>query len=292
MRPVDLPSVAELAKKNPHGRFIKYLAGCRCWRCVKCEADYMVELERRHRTEGRNNLVPVDRVRAFLLEMQKRGIGYMTIARHVGVGKTKLGELLWPPRVGAPQWIRAQKERKVLSYVPTLDTIPRRALVPAGDTVTKLRQLLEWGITKTDIGHDGFGVKNPFQVHALEGKGTTVKASVAIRVRDYYAKIEKIRSIWLSAHGSIPPRHYVYWKRRKNGRHDFLLKHLELRTFAVGWDYHYRYSAELKAVIKLKNKIQKAYRKVNRDKNQKHDAGPAGPSVPSAGGTRGRRQAA
>lgn len=292
MRPHDLPSIKVLARKNPHGKFIKFLGGCRCWRCVKCEKDYMAALELRHKTEGRNNLVPVDRVRNFLLEMQSRGIGYMTIAKHVKVGKTKLAELLWPPPDGAPQWIRAQKERKVLSYVPTLDTLPKMYPVPAGETQAKVKQLLLWGIPRMIIAKDTCGTIHGLQ-HVIKGNKAVVLVKTAVRVRDYHAKIEAIRVAWVFSGRTIPARHYVYWKKRKNGKRDVDVRHLELRPFHVGYDYHYRYPAEMKAAIRVERQLKAAYRKKakedggNQTEDEKQNERPSQPSVRNPGGAAG-----
>ena len=120
---------------------MKYMAGCRCWRCKRGNAAYEAELQRKRELFGPNDLVPVDRVRAFLHEMQKLGIGYMTIAKHVGVGKTPLGEILWPGKSGRNH-IRRRTENKVLAYKQTLDTMPLLVKVPAAETVSKLKQLI------------------------------------------------------------------------------------------------------------------------------------------------------
>ena len=263
MRPHDLPSLRELAKKNRHGTLVKYFDGCRCRVCVRKYRAYVRQLEINQARGQRNNFVPAAGVREFLLDMQKLGIGYMTIARVVGVGKTKLGELLWPPKDGAPKWIRAQKERKVLSYVPTLDTMPGILKIPAGETVRMLRQMIAWGYPQRLIGREAFGVKWTLQVHALQGRCQTVKVSTALRVRAFFQNIEALRAVWRHRHGPIPRDRYVYWKEGSTG---CTIQQMELREFIRGFDFHYRYPRELREAIRLTNLLEKKTREAKRAK--------------------------
>lgn len=110
-RPDDLPSIQQLATGKPHGHKMRYVAGCRCWRCKRGNREYENKIRENRRLHGPNDLVPVDRTRTFLQKMQAVGIGYMTIARHVGVGKTALGEILWAGKTTHIQ-IRRRTETK------------------------------------------------------------------------------------------------------------------------------------------------------------------------------------
>lgn len=285
MRPRDLPSLRELAKKNPHGTRVKYFAGCRCRICVRKYRAYVDQLKINKASGQRNNLVPADAVREFLLDMQKLGIGYMTVARVVGVGKTKLGELLWPPKDGAPMWIRAQKARKVLSYVPTLDTMPSMLKIPAGETVQMLRQMIAWGYPQTLIGREAFGNKWTLQVHALQGRCATVKVSTALRVREFFRNLEALRTVWERRNGPIPRDRYVYWKEGSTGA---TALQMELREFTRGFDFHYRYPPELREAIQLTNLLKKKTREVKRAKE--HAGGSSQSSVRRVGGTNRREK--
>jgi len=280
MRPHDLPSLRELAKKNRHGTRVKYFDGCRCRRCVGNYRAYVRQLEINKANGQRNNLVPSDGVREFLLDMQKLGIGYMTIARVVGVGKTKLGELLWPPKDGAPKWIRAQKARKVLSYVPTLDTMPRMLKIPAEDTVRMLRQLIAWGYPQRLIGREALGDKWTLQVHALQGRCQTVKVSTAVRVRDFFQK-----AVGRDRSAPALPNHAQGFNEGTTGA---TVLQMELREFIRGFDFHYRYPPELRQAIQLTNLLEKKMREAN--KHAKEHAGGSSQSPVHYAGKSNRRE--
>ena len=281
MRPGDLPSREALGRGRPHGHFMRYLVGCRCGRCRQANVAYKRKLARNRLLYGPNDLVPTDRVRRFLLEMQKSGIGYKTIAKTVGVGKTGLGVLIWPGGE-TKHFIRRRTEAKVLSYVPSLENLPKSNCVPAAETIARIHQLEAWGypralITRAALENTAGGL----QIRAANGKGKfVVMARTAIHIRDFFAGIEAMRIIWEKHRGAIPRGYYVYWKEGTIG-HTVL--QMELRHFARGYDYHYRYPPELKEAIRLANLFKRSYR--GRKHNAKeHTDRPTEPSIRSAGG--------
>lgn len=283
MRPRDLPSLARLAKRNPHGTRVKYFYGCRCRRCVRNYRAYVEQLEINKANGQRNNLVPIDGVREFLLDLQKLGIGYQTVAKHVGVGKTGLGLILWPG-IRPRQFIRAQKEKKVLSYVPTLETMPRHLKIPADETVRMLRQMIAWGYPQRLIGREALGDKWTLQVHALKGRCATVKVSTALAIRDFYDMVVAIREEWQVKGNQILPRHYVYWKPDSIG---CTVRQMELRPVIKSFDYHYRYPLELRQAIQLTNLLAK---KTKETKHAQELAGRSAQSPVRHAGKSDRRQ--
>src|SRR5579863_5857798 len=119
-RPSDLPSATQLGSTKPHGHKMRYMAGCRCWRCRRSNAAYERKLEENRRRYGPNDLVPTDQVRRHLEYLQQFGMGHKTVAKHAGMGKTVLAEILW---YGKRQ-MRRRSEARVLAVQPTLDTLP------------------------------------------------------------------------------------------------------------------------------------------------------------------------
>jgi hypothetical protein len=287
MRPHDLPSAKDLGQRKPHGHKMRYMSGCRCSRCRRANSLYERKMAEDRRRFGPNDLVPVDRVRAFLLEMQKQGIGYKTVAKQVGVGKTGLGMLIWPGKE-TKNFIRRRTEAKVLSYVPTLDTLPKSNPVPAGETVDRICQLERWGYPRRLIVHEALkNSSDGLQIHAANGRGKfVVMVRTAIRVRDFFDQVVAMRDFWEEKRGAIPRRHYVYWKENTIGT---TIRSLELRPFAVSHDFHHLYSAELKEVITLTNRVKRAYRKKAKDA-KKHDDRSAQSPVCSTGGLGGHGQ--
>ncbi|HLZ49253.1 MAG TPA: hypothetical protein VKP61_00745 [Candidatus Acidoferrum sp.] len=288
MRPHDLPTREQLGRRRPHGHMLRYLAGCRCSRCRRGNRLYKKKLDANKRRFGPNDLIPVDRVRAFLLDMQKQGIGYKTIAKAVGIGKTGLGILIWPGKE-TKNFIRRRTAAKVLSYVPTLDNLPKSNCVPAEETVSRIRQLEHWGHPRTLIVHEALkNASDGLQIHAAHGKGKfVVMVRTAIRIRDFFDQVVAMRDFWQEKRGPIPRRHYVYWKEGSFGT---TIRSLELRPFSVTYDYHYLYPAELKEVMALTNRVKRAYRERARNA-KKHDDRSSQSPVLRTRGTGGSREA-
>ena len=253
MRPADLPPAEKLAANKPHGHKIRYMAGCRCWRCRKGSAAYERQLEENRKQFGPNHLVPVDRARTFLREMQQLGIGYMTIAKHIHAAKTCMGEILWPGKSGR-RHIRRRTEAKILSYRPTLDTMPLGLEVPSGETFGRVRQLIAWGYPKALIARDALHVKGP-SLQIGRGNHEVVEVLTAKSIRDFVVRVIEAREKWVARHGPIPRRHYVYWSGRR----------LVLRQFHANYDYQHLYSTELKEAIRAANTLKRTIRRKRKD---------------------------
>lgn len=282
-RPSDLPTAKQLAGNRPHGHKMRYLAGCRCWRCRAGSAAYERKLKEDRRRYGPNNLVPTDRVRRHLQFLQRHGMGHKTVAKHARIGKTTLADILW---YGKKQ-MRRRSEARVLAVLPTLDTLPSNVKIPAADTVAKIQQLIRWGYPKSLINRDGLRLESVgMQVLSLEGKTARVTVKTARKIRDFFSRIESIRALWQTRRGPIPRGYFVYWK---TSQQDSCLKQLELRPVSRVYKYHYLYPPELKAAIRLANQLKRAYRK--RRSDEEHDGGFAQPPVCHPGGAAGPRQA-
>lgn len=270
VRPSDLPSVEKLSSNKRHGHKMRYMAGCRCWRCRAANSAYEQKLTENRRRYGPNDLVSTDRVYRHLKYLQQFGMGHKTVGRHAGVGKTVLAEILW---YGKKQ-MRRRSEARVLAVLPTLDTLPRNRQIPAADTLTKIQQLIRWGYPKALISRDGLGLSTiGLQIRSLSGKSAVVAVKTAVRIRNFFNKIETIRRLWERAYGPIPRGHFVYWKKNRSR---CTLKVLELRPRSVGYKYYYLYPPELKSVIKLANQLKRACQKRNYEK---HHGRPPQPSV-------------
>jgi hypothetical protein len=273
MRPSDLPSAQQLASKRPHGHKMRYMAGCRCSKCRRGNALYEAKMKRDRELYGPNDLVPVERAREFMMEMRKLGIGFKTIADYQDVARTTCGEIIWPGKSGR-RYVRRRTEKKILAYRPTLDTLPQIVIVPAAETVAKIQQLIRWGIPKALINQDGLrGATPALQIHATKLRKSTCMVRTARRIRDYFARVEDIRDVWQAWRGTVPRRHYVYWKQGR-GTDSSSLKDLELRRFAVTYDYIYRYPQALKDAMRAKRQIQ-LHIKDKSNGSKKQDVRPA-----------------
>src|SRR5882724_1444210 len=171
MRPTDLPPVKQLAGNKRHGH----------------------KMNENRRLHGPNDLVPTDRVRQHLRYLQGFGMGHKTVAKHAGMAKTVLAEILW---YGKKQ-MRRRGEARVLAIQPTLDTLPRNVKIPAAETIAKIQRLIRWGYPKSLINRDGLGLESVgLQVHSLKGKTPAVTVKTAVKIRDFFAKVETIRRVW------------------------------------------------------------------------------------------------
>lgn len=256
-RPVDLAPVDQLGAKRPHGHKMRYMAGCRCAKCRRGNAEYKRKMNEDRKKFGPNDLVPADAVRAHVCWLRSFGMGPKTIGKVAGVAKTSLREILYDGR----SHMRRRSANRVLAVQPTLDNLPRTAKVQASDTLHKIKQLVNWGVPQLVIARDALRNSNPLQIPALKGRTETVCVKTAIAIRDYFHRVQRMRSIWVALHGSIPLRHYVYWKPGCRG---LTIRSFELRPFAVNYDYMYRYPRELKDVIRANNQLKRSYRAKRR----------------------------
>lgn len=257
-RPPDLATAAVLCERNKHkhGTKMRYLAGCRCWRCRRGNRDYERKLQRDRKLFGPNDLVSSARVLAHLRYLHTFGLGHKTVAKIAKVSKTSLSEIIWSGR----QHVRRRSEARILAVQPSLDTLPRNVNVPAAETKERIEQLVKWGYPKGLISVDGLGNDAAaLQVNRSKSSNTTVRT--AVNIKKFYELIEAMRAVWQKKQ-PIPARHYVYWKASRRGRRPAIptMRWLELRPFAVTYDYHQLWPKELKQVSGLVTKLTKAYR--------------------------------
>jgi len=186
VRPDDLPSAKELGARKPHGHKMRYMAGCRCWRCRAGNSAYERKMKRDRRLYGPNDLVPSDKVRAHLKELQRFGMGHKTVAKHAGVGKTVLAEILWYGK----EHVRRRTERKILCIRANTNTLPKNTHIPAKETLRLIRRLLSEGISKRRINHDALGNRSDgLQIRALYGRSRVVEVKTALKIRAYFRRI-------------------------------------------------------------------------------------------------------
>ena len=140
-----LRSAEDLAAERPHGTRLRYLGGCKCFKCRRANSDY-----ERARTAARaagdwNGLVDAIAARKHILALSKKGIGRRMVAEASDVAQTVIAEV----RAGKKLKIRARTERRILAVTPACRG--DAALVPAGPTWERIRWLLEEGFTKSRI---------------------------------------------------------------------------------------------------------------------------------------------
>lgn len=124
-----------------------------------------------------NGLVSADAVRAHLKTLSGQGVGYKSVAIAADVHNSTLSDILFAGK----QQLRAQTARRILAI--DRDARADHALVPAGPTWRRLRQLLAEGFTKTELARRlGSRSKTP----ALQFKRRFILAKSAARVERFY----------------------------------------------------------------------------------------------------------
>jgi hypothetical protein len=136
MRPSDLPDLATLAARKPHGVRIKYMAGCRCLPCRCANANYETARAAKRRAGEWNGLVPASRAAAHLGYLSAAGIGRRTVAAAAGIADSVIHAV----RTGRKLQIRARTEEAILNVQRT--AIAGGAHVDAGDTARRLSVLI------------------------------------------------------------------------------------------------------------------------------------------------------
>ncbi len=163
----------ELAAQRPHGDRLRYLGGCRCFKCRRSNSDY-----ERHRQAARaagdwNGIVDAAAARAHLIKLSRIGIGRRAVAAASDVAETVISEI----RSGRKARIRARTERRILAVTKTCAS--DHALVSARRTWKLLNELIAEGFTRTDLAARlGSSARHP----ALQIKHDFVLARTAHRV--------------------------------------------------------------------------------------------------------------
>lgn len=172
-----LRSARELGAEREHGERLRYMAGCRCFKCRRSNSDYERERQKARAAGDWNGVVPAGKARAHLIALQKAGVGRRAIAAASDVAESVIVEI----REGRKAQIRGRTERRLLAVTPACRA--DRAYVPAGRTWRYINLLLEEGFSKARIAQE-LGCKT----RALQINRTRVLAVTAHRVARLYRK--------------------------------------------------------------------------------------------------------
>ena len=140
-----LRPVAELAADRPHGHRLRYLAGCKCFKCRRANSDYERERQAARAAGDWNGIVDADRARRHILALARQGVGRRMVAAASDVAESVIADV----RAGRKTNIRARTERRILAVTPACRG--DAALVPAKRTWERIEWLLDEGFTKGRI---------------------------------------------------------------------------------------------------------------------------------------------
>lgn len=113
-RPESLLDAETLGTRHPHGTRIRYSGGCRCLPCRAANANYETARAAARRAGQSNRIVHASPARRHLRSLSRSGVGYKTVARIAGVGKS----ILCGVKTGRRSRCREETIRKVLAVKP------------------------------------------------------------------------------------------------------------------------------------------------------------------------------
>jgi hypothetical protein len=265
-RPKSLPQPQALVDRYPrrhqHGTKIRYLAGCRCRRCRRGNAEYKAKLNRDRKRYGPNDLVSTDKVLAHLRYLQTFGMGCQTVAKNARVAKTSLALIIYYGR----KHIRRRSEARILAVRPTIEMLPLSAGIPADETFARIRQLLKWGYPRSIISWDALGNKaGALQIGCVNGEKSVTTVKKALAIRSFFDLVLAMRAAW--GEGRIRRRHYVYWKPLRGRRPRIPTRErLELRPFAPTYDFTVL-PIDIRRVMSIRGQIRKRIRKIEKEEH-------------------------
>jgi hypothetical protein len=175
-----LRPVAELGANRPHGTRLRYLSGCKCFRCRRANSDYERQRQAARLAGDWNGIVDAARARAHLVKLARAGVGRRVVGDVTDISDSILHEIRHRRRLR----IRARTERKILAVTAKMRA--DHSFVPAAKAWRLIGELIDEGFTKSAIAkemgyrgrglqlrHDRITVRNEQRVVALHRRLTT-----------------------------------------------------------------------------------------------------------------------
>jgi hypothetical protein len=173
-----LRPIAELAAERPHGNRLRYMAGCKCFRCRRANSNYERKRQAARLAGDWNGIVKAARAREHLQKLASLGIG----RRAVGEATDISDSILHGIRLGRRPYLRARTERKILAVTPAIRA--DHSLVPASRAWRLLEELLEEGYTKKALAK-----LMGYRSHALQLRRDRITARNERRVLTLHRKL-------------------------------------------------------------------------------------------------------
>jgi hypothetical protein len=153
-----LRSAAELSADRPHGDRLRYMAGCKCFKCRRANSDYERKRQAARLAGDLNGIVDAAPARAHILKLSRQGVGRHAVADVTDIAHSMIYEI----RKGTRPRIRARTLRKILAVTPAQRA--ERSLVRGRRTWQLIGRLLEEGYTKKALAQMmGLGVAIQFR---------------------------------------------------------------------------------------------------------------------------------
>jgi hypothetical protein len=140
-----LRPVSELAAARPHGHRLRYMAGCKCFKCRRSNSDYERQRQAARLAGDWNGIVDASRARRHLRYLSRAGVGQWSVCFATDIARSMIHEI----KNGDRRRIRARTERKILAVSPSLRA--DGSLVPAVVAWHLIAKLLEEGFSKAGL---------------------------------------------------------------------------------------------------------------------------------------------
>lgn len=140
-----LRSITELGSSRPHGNRLRYMAGCKCFKCRRSNSDYERIRQAARLAGDWNGIVDAGPARAHLIELARAGIGRRAVTNVTDISASILHEIRHRRRLR----IRARTERKILAV--TSEHRADHSFVPARKALRLIDELVGEGFTKSAL---------------------------------------------------------------------------------------------------------------------------------------------
>jgi hypothetical protein len=149
-----LRPVAELAASRPHGDRLRYMAGCKCFKCRRANSDYERQRQAARAAGDWNGIVDAAPARKHMAKLSRAGVGRRAIGGVTDIADSVLHEI----KSGRRRRIRARTLRKILGVTPAVRA--DHSHVPAAKAWRLIGALLEEGYSKAELARR-MGLKTP-----------------------------------------------------------------------------------------------------------------------------------
>jgi hypothetical protein len=149
-----LRSAAELAVDRPHGDRLRYLAGCKCFKCRRANSAYEAQRKVARADGDWNGIIDAAPARRHILKLSRLGVGRHQVAAASDVASS----IVCGIRSGARRRARARTVRKILAV--TTGCRADNSYVKAAPTWRLINALLKEGFTKARLARE-LGYKSP-----------------------------------------------------------------------------------------------------------------------------------
>jgi hypothetical protein len=140
-----LRPIAELGADRPHGDRLRYMSGCKCFKCRRANSDYERQRQAARLAGDWNGIVDAKAARRHLFKLSRLGVGQRAVCHATDIARSMIHEI----KNGDRLRIRARTERKILAVTPAVRA--DHSHVPALRAWRLIERLLEEGYTKSAL---------------------------------------------------------------------------------------------------------------------------------------------